>query len=152
VDFVVLGDKLAILTCLVDQIVTYVTFRDLIDERQEKTRQARVELQQDEREQSKMEKNKLKERKEAKLKAAEAMLNGVDAAGAEGGGAAAAETKEVKEDPVALEKEKKASDEKVREFQKRRNQLMEGMLAHQCLPLGSDRAYRRFWLFTTVPG
>lgn len=49
-------DKLSVLTCLVNQIMTYVAMRDVIEERMEKTKQVRVELHFADREISRKEK------------------------------------------------------------------------------------------------
>ena len=49
-------DKLSVITCLINQIMTYVAMRDVIEERMEKTKQIRVELHFADREISKKEK------------------------------------------------------------------------------------------------
>lgn len=38
------GDKLQIVTCLINQILTYAAVRDIIDERGEKVKQLRTEI------------------------------------------------------------------------------------------------------------
>lgn len=38
------GDKLQIVTCLINQILTYAAVRDVIDERGEKVKQLRTEV------------------------------------------------------------------------------------------------------------
>jgi hypothetical protein len=38
------GDKLQIVTCLINQILTYATVRDVIDERADKVKQLRAEI------------------------------------------------------------------------------------------------------------
>jgi hypothetical protein len=38
------GDKLQIVTCLINQILTYATVRDIIDERGDKVKQLRTEV------------------------------------------------------------------------------------------------------------
>lgn len=51
-----------------------------------------------------------------------------------------------------LAREKKNNSDKQREIQKRKNQLMDDMLSHANLPIGTDRAHRRFWVFASLPG
>lgn len=51
-----------------------------------------------------------------------------------------------------MARDKKNNSDKQRELQKRRNQLMDDMMSHTNLPIGCDRAHRRFWLFASLPG
>lgn len=63
------------------------------------------------------------------------------------------EEEETEEQKAArLAREKKNNSDKQREIQKRRNQLMDEMMGHSNLPIGCDRAHRRFWLFASLPG
>ncbi|XP_052121345.1 bromodomain adjacent to zinc finger domain protein 1A isoform X2 [Frankliniella occidentalis] len=143
-------DKLSILTCLINQIMTYVAMRDVIEERMEKTKQVRTELHFADREISKKEREMIEQgrKKRKKHNATEPEEPKV-----EGENEESEEEEESAEQKAArLAQEKKNNSEKQREIQKRRNQLMDEMMGHTNLPVGSDRAHRRFWLFASLPG
>lgn len=143
-------DKLSVITCLINQIMTYVAMRDVIEERMEKTKQIRVELHFADREISKKEKEMIeqsrKKRKKNIVEPEEPKAEGENNEESE-------EEEETAEQKAArLAREKKNNSDKQREIQKRRNQLMDEMLGHANLPIGTDRAHRRYWLFASLPG
>ncbi|XP_034233074.1 bromodomain adjacent to zinc finger domain protein 1A isoform X2 [Thrips palmi] len=142
-------DKLSVITCLINQIMTYVAMRDVIEERMEKTKQVRVELHFADREISKKEKEMIeqsrKKRKKNNVEPEEPKANGENEESEE-------EEETAEQKATRLAREKKNNSDKQREIQKRKNQLMDEMLSHANLPIGTDRAHRRFWLFASLPG
>ncbi|XP_046687923.1 bromodomain adjacent to zinc finger domain protein 1A-like, partial [Homalodisca vitripennis] len=117
-----IGDKLAILSCLINQILTFSAVRDVIDERMDKIRQGKVELRS-------LHANDKRREQEAyqKLKDGEWTVE-------------------------QLEKEKELLHRRKQDQNRRLRELNEENQSNQVLPLGQDRAYRRFWLFTAIPG
>ncbi|KAL0275653.1 UNVERIFIED_CONTAM: hypothetical protein PYX00_003449 [Menopon gallinae] len=129
-----IGDKVKVLGCLMNQILTYAELRDIIDERYEKVRTTKNELKNDQIAEAKREKEalaqKVKEKKEAK----------------EMGLSVPAVTEEER-----LKGEKEANKKKA-EFNKRLSELQNAAMESQILPLGRDRGYRKYWIFTTIGG
>ncbi|XP_012285440.1 bromodomain adjacent to zinc finger domain protein 1A isoform X2 [Orussus abietinus] len=125
-------DKLKVITCLISQLLTFASVRDVIEERYEKLHQARKELKSfmiAEQKKEKEEKEKLRERiKEGKLEEEEQKLKKVTRNTPD------EDTKKVKYESK-LKKLKEAS---------KRSSMM--------LYLGSDRAYRRYWRLLSIPG
>lgn len=54
--------------------------------------------------------------------------------------------------PKQLEQEKEILQQRKLEHSRKAKELHETNMFAQVLPLGVDRAFRRFWLFTSVPG
>ncbi|KAG8235735.1 hypothetical protein J437_LFUL016197 [Ladona fulva] len=135
-----LGCKMKILTCLVNQILTYAAVRDVIEESVEKLKLAKISLRQHQAGEIKREKDEAaarrKKRKEEKQKLKE--------------GGVVQEVKPEAQSPKRDEIRRK------QELQKKEKELRDAMATHQILarasPLGRDRAYRRFWLFNSLPG
>lgn len=143
-------DKLSILTCLINQILTYVAMRDVIEERMEKTKQVRVELHFADREISRKEKEMIEQGRKKRKKN---NVTETEEPKAEGENEESEEEEETAEQKAArLAQEKKNNSDKQREIQKRKNQLMDDMMGHTNLPIGTDRAHRRYWLFASLPG
>lgn len=128
-----LDDKLKIVTCLINQLLTFVSIRDAIEERYDKVQQAKKELklfllaeQKKERE----EKEKLREReKEGKLEEEEQK-----------------QPKKLTRSNCEEEKKKEEYENKLKELQQATKD--DGMMLY----LGADRAHRRYWRFISVPG
>ncbi|XP_034941274.1 bromodomain adjacent to zinc finger domain protein 1A isoform X2 [Chelonus insularis] len=132
-----LEDRLCLATCLINQLLTFASIRDVIDVRYEKIHQARRELKSlilSEQKKEREEKEKMKEReKDGKI-----------------------EGKEVKENVDEKPKKTRGSREEEKKKEEIENKLTELRLASKddqmMLCLGSDRAHRRYWRFLSIPG
>ncbi|KAK6628120.1 hypothetical protein RUM44_010602 [Polyplax serrata] len=129
-----IADKIKVLSCLMNQILTYAEVRDIVDERYEKVKINKIELKNDQVAESKKEKEviaqKIKERREAK----------------ERGENVPEESEEQRLKGLKEANRKKA------EFHRRAIELRKVAMQSQIVPLGQDRSYRKFWIFTTVGG
>lgn len=140
-------DVMAILRCLVNQILSYSSVRDLIEERLENSSKAKIAL-----------KTLLSgERKREAILAAEKkdILEEIKKAmetfeGTEEEKAAQKEALEKKADVRQKALEFAAEREK-KKFVDQLDQLKREIFDYQ-LCLGSDRAYRTYWLFESLPG
>ncbi|XP_018401590.1 PREDICTED: bromodomain adjacent to zinc finger domain protein 1A isoform X3 [Cyphomyrmex costatus] len=127
-----LDDKIKIVICLINQLLTFASIRDAIEERYDKLHQARRELklfllaeQKKERE----EKERMREReKEGKLEEEEP------------------KPKKITRGNYEEEKKKEENENKLKELQQatRDDKMM--------IYLGADRAHRRYWRFISIPG
>lgn len=123
-----LNEKLKVATCLINQLLTFASIRDIIEEKHEKLHQAKKELKSfliAEQRKEKEEKEKMREREkdnENKI------------------------PKKVTRGNCEEEKKKEEYENKLKELQQasRDNKMM--------VYLGSDRAYRRYWRFLSIPG
>ncbi|XP_061930986.1 bromodomain adjacent to zinc finger domain protein 1A isoform X2 [Apis cerana] len=123
-----LNEKLKVATCLINQLLTFASIRDIIEEKHEKLHQAKKELKSfliAEQRKEKEEKEKMREREkdnESKI------------------------PKKVTRGNCEEEKKKEEYENKLKELQQasRDNKMM--------VYLGSDRAYRRYWRFLSIPG
>lgn len=128
-----LDDRLKVITCLINQLLTFASIRDVIEERYEKLIQAKRELKSfliAEQKKEKEEREKMKEReKEGKV---EEVLE--------------EKPKKVTRGNCEEEKKREEYDNKLKELQQasRDDQMM--------VLLGSDRAHRRYWRFLSIPG
>lgn len=117
-------DKLKVAACLINQLLTFASVRDMIEEKHEKLHQAKKELRSfilAEQKKEREEKEKMRERdKDKDMKTA---------------------PKKVTRGNCDEEKKKKLKE--LQEASKD-DQMM--------LYLGSDRAYRRYWRLLSVPG
>ncbi|XP_012057721.1 PREDICTED: bromodomain adjacent to zinc finger domain protein 1A [Atta cephalotes] len=126
-----LDDKIKIVTCLINQLLTFASIRDAIEERYDKLHQARRELKLfllAEQKKEKEEKEKMREReKEGKLEEEEPKLKKINRGNYE-------------------EEKKKEYENKLKELQQasRDDKMM--------IYLGADRAHRRYWRFISIPG
>ncbi|CAH0385775.1 unnamed protein product [Bemisia tabaci] len=134
-----LEDKITILKCLIDQILTFSAVRDIIDERLDKNKQNKLELKN-------FQAANIKQEREAalKLKAKKDALKNLPGD--------QPLPPEEPESPENSEKQEKELAKRRQEIQKKVREISEGNMGCQLLPLGLDRAYRRFWLFSSVPG
>ncbi|KAL6434938.1 hypothetical protein ACFW04_005240 [Cataglyphis niger] len=127
-----LDDKIKVVTCLINQLLTFASIRDAIEERYDKLHQAKRELKLfllAEQKKEKEEKEKMREReKEGKLEEEEPKL------------------KKITRGNYEEEKKREEYENKLKELQQasRDDKMM--------LYLGSDRAHRRYWRFISVPG
>ncbi|KAL1122830.1 hypothetical protein AAG570_003156 [Ranatra chinensis] len=113
-----IGDKIIVLNCLMNQILTYSAARDILEEGLTKVKQYRAELR---------------------------GLNGAEAK--------RGRQKEQKTNEEGAEEDNSKSlrsNEGVKE--KVQSEIAKALAQAQILPLGMDRAFRRFWVFQTLPG
>ncbi|KAG4068705.1 hypothetical protein HA402_002396 [Bradysia odoriphaga] len=143
-------DILSILKCLVDQILTYSTVRDTVEERLEKSSKARTGLKTLYSNERKNKANLIA----AKKRLVENTKKSIEEC--EASDKTADEKTKFKDDANrALEKETKvleANYEREKKgFEKSIETLKQDVFQfQQCL--GSDRAYRMYWLFESLPG
>lgn len=165
-------EKIKIFNCLMYQILTFATARDVIDERFHELAEAKLELRNQQIAENKRirgieeaEKQKRKEeekkRKEEKMQKKEDNLKeqekGNDPFGGDG-----ANLTERQRLAIQSQKEKEEREKQKREELKRVEALeKEQLLAEKVAELqnnvgisflGRDRAYRRFWVLNTLPG
>ncbi|XP_076667280.1 ATP-dependent chromatin assembly factor large subunit isoform X4 [Andrena cerasifolii] len=124
-----LDEKLKVATCLINQLLTVATIRDIIEDRHEKLHQAKKELRSlviAEQRKEREEKERMREREKGKE---ESQV-----------------PKKVTRGNCDGEKKKEEYESRLKELQQasRDDQMM--------LYLGSDRAHRRYWRFLSVPG
>ncbi|CAG0890058.1 unnamed protein product [Cyprideis torosa] len=119
------GEKLKVLECLMNQILTYVYVRDLIDDTWEKRKSAKKELRELRLEETKKEKEEAKERAE------------------EGGDKKLVETRS-KTETIRAKMEMQKREEELEDII---NEYSGRVGLH---PLGEDRAYRRYWFFQSI--
>ncbi|BET01786.1 ATP-dependent chromatin assembly factor large subunit [Nesidiocoris tenuis] len=137
-----MGEKLLLVKCLIDQILTYSASRDIIEEGCEKAKQCRAELRALRQEQARKEKEEALRLKDLKK-------------------SGAANPPEAKVEPE--ENDKEDEERKTRERELRSGPInmskMESLIAElgvavrssQLTPLGTDRAYRRYWFVQSIP-
>ncbi|KAI5741134.1 hypothetical protein M8J76_010649 [Diaphorina citri] len=124
-----LDDKLEILQVLIDQILTYADVRDLIDEKMEKARRNRADFRLHYSAQMKKEREEVFKLKEQKKENKEKeKLEDID--------------KEIAE--LVERNKEKLQSESIR--------IAVAIREPQLLALGYDRAFRRYWVFKSVPG
>ncbi|KAM3959359.1 ATP-dependent chromatin assembly factor large subunit [Aphomia sociella] len=138
-----LDDKLQILQCLMNQILSYATVRDIIEEKLEELRNTKQALRSLTTNERKREVQLIAARqelkKEASAKKEEEKLTGEKA-------------KAVDEDlRLAIEKLNKESEVKKQEYEKRLKELQIALFDYTSY-IGSDRGFRRYWVNQRVPG
>ncbi|XP_011504355.1 PREDICTED: bromodomain adjacent to zinc finger domain protein 1A isoform X2 [Ceratosolen solmsi marchali] len=127
-----LEDRLTVVICLINQLLTFASIRDIIDERYEKLFQAKKELKYfiiAEQKKEKEEREKLKEKeKDGKIEEEDP------------------ERKKITRNNYKEEKKKEEFEAKLKDLQEasRDDQMM--------VLLGSDRAYRKYWRLLSIPG
>lgn len=126
-----LTDRLCITTCLINQLLTFASIRDVIEERHEKVHQAKRELKAvivAEQKREKEEKERLKElEKEGKV--------------------------EETDDKPKKTRGSREEEKKREEYEIKLNELRQASKDDQMmLYLGSDRAHRRYWRLLSIPG
>ncbi|XP_076166810.1 ATP-dependent chromatin assembly factor large subunit isoform X4 [Ptiloglossa arizonensis] len=123
-----IDEKLKVVTCLINQLLTFASIRDVIEERHEKIHQAKRELRffiLAEQRKERGEREKMREREKDKdSKTPKKMTRGNN----------------------DERKRKEEYENKLKELQQasRDDKMM--------LYLGSDRAHRRYWRFLSIPG
>lgn len=145
------ADRIAILECLVHQVMMFAAVRDLVHENVDTFRQKRVEL----RTAFAAEIKKEKELSQQRKKKAEKALNGNGAVdnktgSTSGGNNASAAAEEMTDEQ--LEKLEKDVQRRKDDLKRQLAEITIDNLRIQLAPVGMDRAYRRFWLFPSVPG
>ncbi|KAG7297674.1 hypothetical protein JYU34_018390 [Plutella xylostella] len=138
-----LEDKFTILQCLQNQILSYATVRDIVEEKLENYKAMKHELRMSHIQERKREAEllvaKAKLKKEAAAKKEEQKLTGDKAKAVD------------LELTRAIEKLTKEGEDKKAQYVKKSNQLQKDCFEYVSY-LGSDRAYRRYWLNQCVAG
>ncbi|XP_066598355.1 bromodomain adjacent to zinc finger domain protein 1A isoform X2 [Prorops nasuta] len=127
-----LDEKLTLTTCLINQLLTFASVRDIIEERYERVQQAKRELKSfliAEQRKEKEEKEKLKE-KEKDGKAEEEVQR----------------PKKITRGNCEEEKKREEVEQRLKELQ------LASKDDTMMLYLGADRAHRRYWRFLSIPG
>jgi hypothetical protein len=91
-----------------------------------------------------------KERKEAKLKLKEDAGTGIVSTGSSTSDLPVEEEEENRE--VRRQRLDRESSRRKQEIQKKSRELYQAVFGHQVLPIATDRAHRRFWVFSSLPG
>ncbi|KAF9416177.1 hypothetical protein HW555_006429 [Spodoptera exigua] len=138
-----LEDKFLVLQCLMNQILSYATLRDVIEERLEEmknTKQALRVLQTNERKrEAQLIAAKQEIRKEALAKKEENKLTGEKAKAVD------------EEAKVAIDKLMAESEEKKKQYEKELKGYQEELFEYTTY-IGSDRAFRRYWIVRSLAG
>ncbi|XP_063895724.1 bromodomain adjacent to zinc finger domain protein 1A [Helicoverpa armigera] len=138
-----LEDKFLILQCLMNQILSYATVRDVIEERLEEMKnkkQALRLLQINERKrEAQLLASKAELRKEAAAKKEENKLSGEKARLVD------------EETKAAVEKLTAESEDKRKEYEKKLKEMQMELFEYTSY-VGSDRAFRRYWVSRSVGG
>ncbi|XP_043271463.1 bromodomain adjacent to zinc finger domain protein 1A isoform X2 [Venturia canescens] len=129
-----LADRLTLTICLINQLLTFASIRDVIEERHEKVHQARRELklfllaeQKKERE----EKEKMKEREKDGNKV----------------------EPDLEQEPKKVTRGNRGEEKKREDYENKLTELRQASKDDQMmLYLGSDRSHRRYWRFLSIPG
>ncbi|XP_044011620.1 bromodomain adjacent to zinc finger domain protein 1A isoform X2 [Aphidius gifuensis] len=144
-----IDDRLCITTCLINQLLTFASIRDVIEERHDKIHQAKRELKlyllaEQKKEKEEKEKERLKEKEKDKDKD-DTNTN--------------TNNKLIINDDNNDKQQKKTRGSSREEDKKRddyENKIIDLRLAtkdeQMMVYLGSDRAYRRYWRFISIPG
>lgn len=131
-----LDDRLKVISCLINQLLTFASIRDVIDERYEKLHQARKELKLfmiAEQKKEKEEREKMKEREKEREKESK--------------------VEEEEQRPRKLTRGNYEDEKKKEEYENRLKELQSASRDDQMmLYLGADRAHRRYWRFLSIPG
>ncbi|XP_068082217.1 bromodomain adjacent to zinc finger domain protein 1A [Anabrus simplex] len=138
-----LEDKLKIVLCLIHQLMTYPSVRDVIDKRGEKLRQMKMDIRQQQNEVKKKRdflNLRLKEKKGTKPKGEEDMQSDAQ-------NVVTHEDSEVEQ--IRIEKE---ILRKQQEATKKAKELAKIAMGFRAVPLGTDRLFRRYWTFSSLPG
>lgn len=125
-------DILKLLMCLMDQILTYTPIRDLVEKRLEASAKAKLDLKSLQATHRKTEAeytaNKQKFTKDMQLSSTKS-----------------------RENSAALEAFEKEHQAYMQKYTEECDELLRIQFSHE-IYLGSDRCYRRYWLFESVPG
>lgn len=140
-------DVMSILRCLINQILSYSSVRDLIEERLENSSKSKMALKNLLSAERKREANLASEKK-ATLEEVNKTMETFE--GTDEEKAAQKETLDKKADIKIKQLDFSAEREK-KKFNDQLDQLKREIFDYQ-LYLGSDRAYRSYWLFESLPG
>ena len=157
-------EKLKILSAMMNQMLSFAGVRDELDNRMESIFETKAELKASTAEENKrlneLEKERIKKKKEEKEKEKEKKLIEEENKDKKEAIAAHLTTRQQEKAIVAQEKEEMdkqyQKDQARLEFLEREKELMTALSEYQrnvsiqCL--GRDRAFRRFWVFDSVPG
>ncbi|XP_065220955.1 bromodomain adjacent to zinc finger domain protein 1A-like isoform X2 [Planococcus citri] len=149
------GDKILVLECLINQLSMFAVIRDVVHENVESNRLKKAELRTALAAEIRREKDlALQKKKKPAEKTDPAAKPEEDPAAA-----AAAPPPPPPAAPAApelskekLEKLEKEIRDKKESLKRQLNELYMENMKVQLGPLGSDRAYRRFWIFPSIPG
>ncbi|GAB6021092.1 Bromodomain adjacent to zinc finger domain protein 1A [Chamberlinius hualienensis] len=140
------AEKLKILHVLVNQLLSHVAIHDEIDERLEKLKVAKLDLRQWQWAEQRREKEeasaRMKKRAEDKKAAENEPLKRADER----------KQKDIEEEERAAELEMKHKQEYLRKEREFSESVFKLQHRGTLLPLGRDRAYRRYWMFSALPG
>lgn len=129
-----LADRLTLTICLINQLLTFASIRDVIEERHEKVHQARRELKSfllAEQKKEREEKEKMKEREK------------------DGGKVES----DLEQKPKKVTRGNRDEEKKREDYENKLMELRQASKDDQMmLYLGSDRAHRRYWRFLSIPG
>ncbi|GLG96446.1 Nucleosome-remodeling factor subunit NURF301 [Gryllus bimaculatus] len=143
-----LQDKIIILTCLIDQILTCVPVREELDERGEQLKQVKLEIRAYKAAEVKRNKEahaqRIKEKREAKMKLKEGDTS-------QSAVAPEPDVPAKSDEKITFEKELR-SNEKKTDLEEKINRLRSLSMNFNLFPIGRDRAHRRFWVFSSLPG
>lgn len=140
-------DIMIILKCLIDQLMTYSSMRDAIDERMEKSSKSKISIKSLIVAERKREAQVEKEKKEAleEVKKAVESSEGTDEQ------KLALREKLAKEADAKIASIEHYAEKEKQKFVEELEALRREVFDYQLL-LGSDRAYRSYWLFESLPG
>lgn len=140
-------DTMIILKCLVDQLMTYSSMRDAIEERMEKANKSKVSIKNLIIAERKREGQLANEKKEA----LEEVRKGMEAFQGTDEEKAAHKEKLDKEAENKIKSLEHYAEKEKQKFLDELEALRREVFDYQ-LYLGSDRAYRSYWLFESLPG
>ena len=157
-------EKLKILTAMMNQMLTFAGVRDELDNRMESIFDTKAELKATVAEENKrlaeLDKERIRKKKEEREKEKEKKLIEDENRDKKETASANLTTRQQEKAIVAKEKEEQdkqiAKDKQREEFLERESELLSALSEYQrnvsiqCL--GRDRAFRRFWVFDSVPG
>jgi len=138
-----IGDKLKVIKCLCHQILTYASIRDVLEEKSSRLLQIRQELRALHSNERRMRREDAA--KKAKIRASEENGN------TEGGESQTSAVTSAEMDELDKECAKRRAEYIKKEQQLRLQATRLQSMTH-FMPLGQDRAFRRFWVFESCPG
>lgn len=120
------SDKIMLINCLMNQILTFSSYRVQLQNTVIKVKNARLEFKSALAAEKRKTQEIMQKKKEMKLLNSEAQ--DVETA------------------------DQKANNYRINEWNKKLTELTDLGMTAQILPLGTDRAYRKYWLFASMPG
>ncbi|XP_053678575.1 bromodomain adjacent to zinc finger domain protein 1A [Anopheles nili] len=142
------GDIIKILCCLIHQLLTYTGVRELVEERLERARTARISYQATRQDQRRLTLKTSSQKNQAR----EEMRKELAAYAGEEGAAKEAHRKKLQdklnEQCAGLDVE---AQRQMKQLEAKSNKLKEDFFDYQ-IYLGTDRCFRNYWLFESLPG